>query len=368
MRAHLVDPSAFTLPYDHALATALAGAGADVELITSRFAYGEAPAPDGYEVREMFYRHARGAAGSRARLAAKLVEHVPDMLRYRAVAAQAADVVHFQWLPVQAIDRWLLPRRPTVLTAHDLLPREPRPGQARFQRSLYDAVDAVVVHSEYGRGQLVEELGIDPGKVRMIHHGAFKHLTLQSAELPLPDDLRAVDGPVVLFFGLLRPYKGIEVLLDAWRGIEGAELWIVGRPRMPIEPLRARAPASVRFVPRYVSDAELPAFFRRADVVVLPYSRTERFDQSGVLATALAFGKPTVVSDVGGFGEVAAAGAARLVPPDDRDALRDAIATLLSDPQEREGLAWGALTAASGPYSWQEAAAQTLALYRELVG
>ncbi len=113
-------------------------------------------------------------------------------------------------------------------------------------------------------------------------------------EQQLPGELGEVQSPVVLFFGLLRPYKGLDVLLDAWRGIEDAELWIVGRPRMPIEPLRARAPANVRFVPRYVSDAELPAFFRRAEVVVLPYSRTERFDTSGVLATALAFGKPTV--------------------------------------------------------------------------
>jgi len=366
MRVHIVDPSAFTLPYDHALAAALASAGADVELITSRFAYGEPAEPDGYAVRELFYRHARGAAGSRGRLAAKLVDHVPDMLRYRDVA-RSADVVHFQWLAVQAVDRWLLPRRPTVLTAHDLLPREPRTGQAYAQRRLYEAVDAVVVHSRYGRDQLVGRLGVDASKVRVIPHGAFKHLTTQPGELPLPDELRA-ESPVVLFFGLLRPYKGLDVLLDAWRGIDDAELWIVGRPRMSIEPLRARAPANVRFVPRYVSDAELPAFFRRADVVVLPYSRTERFDQSGVLATALAFGKPTVVSDVGGFGEVAAAGAARLVPPNDPGALHDALERLLADPQGREGLAWGALAAASGPYSWQEAAGQTLALYRELVG
>ena len=367
MRVHIVDPSAFTLPYDHALSTALAGAGAEVELITSPFAYGTAPEPDGYAQRELFYRHARGAPGSRARLAGKLVEHVPDMLRYRSVA-QAADVVHFQWLAIQAIDRYLLPRRPTVLTAHDLLPREPRPGQGYAQRRLYEAVDAVVVHSRYGRELLVGELGVDAAKVRVIPHGAFKHLTLQVNEAPLPAELGAVRGPVVLFFGLLRPYKGLEVLLDAWRGLDGAELWVVGRPRMPLEPLRARAPANVRFVPRYVSDAELPAFFRRADVVVLPYSRTERFDQSGVLATALAFGKPTVASDVGGFGEVAAAGAARLVPPDDPGALRGVLERLLGDPQEREGLAWGALAAASGPYSWQEAARQTLALYQELVG
>lgn len=370
MRAHIVDPSAFTPPYDHALSSALARAGVEVELITSRFPYGAVPSPDGYQVRELFYRRAPGGwAGtrSRARVAAKLAQHVPDMLRYRAVAREA-DVVHFQWLPVQALDRWLLPARPTVLTAHDLLPREPRPGQAGAQRRLYDAVDAVVVHSGYGRQLLVSSLGVDPAKVRVIHHGAFDHLTRSEHEVPLPDDLAEVRAPVVLFFGLLRPYKGLETLLEAWRGVGGAELWIVGRPRIGVEDLRARAGASVRFVPRFVSDAELPAFFRRADVVVLPYVRTERLDWSGVLATALAFGKPTVVSDVGGFGELAAVGAARLVAPDDPDALRAALVGLLDAPQERSRLASGALAAAGGAYSWDEAARETLSLYRDLVG
>jgi glycosyltransferase involved in cell wall biosynthesis len=369
MQAHIVDPSAFTPPYDHALSAALAEAGAEVELITSRFGYGAVPEPDGYAVREVFYRRAVGWAGpgSRARQAGKLLEHVPDMLRYRSLARRAADVVHFQWLAVQAVDRWLLPDRPTVLTAHDLLPREPRPGQTWAQRRLYEAVDAIVVHSEYGRGALVNGVNVDPAKVRVIHHGAFRHLTSQPEEAPLPDDLRAVEVPVILFFGLLRPYKGLETLLEAWRGIEGAELWVVGRPRMALEPLRASAPRSVRFVSRFVSDSELPAFFRRADIVVLPYARTERLDWSGVLATALAFGKPTVVSDIGGFGEVAAAGAAELVRPGDPDALRAAIARLLADTQAREGLAWGALAAAKGAYSWEAAASQTLALYRDLV-
>jgi glycosyltransferase involved in cell wall biosynthesis len=376
MRVHVVDPSAYTRPYDHALCAALARAGADVELITSRFAYGAAPQPEGYSVRELFYRRARASPGSRLRLATKMLQHGPDMLGYRRLARDA-DVVHFQWLAVQWLDRHLLPRRPTVLTAHDLLPREPRPGQVRAQRLLYGAVDAVVAHSDYGRGQLVERLGVDPAKVRVIHHGAFEHL-LHVPAAELPGELRAAAGPVVLFFGLLRPYKGIEVLLEAWRQLGVAapgggapdppELWIVGRSRMAIEPLRALAPPGVRFVARFVSDPELAACFRRADAVVLPYLETERFDFSGVLATALAFGKPAVVSDVGGFKEVAEAGAARLVPPGDPTALRDALGALIADPAERERLALGARAAAAGPYSWSEAARQTLALYRELVG
>jgi glycosyltransferase involved in cell wall biosynthesis len=366
MRVQIVDPSAFTPPYDHALSAALARAGADVELITSRFAYGAVAPPDGYVLREDFYRHARGAAGSRVRSLTKLAEHVPDMLRYRTVA-RGADVVHFQWLDVQWLDRLLLPRRPLVLTAHDLLPREPRPGQVGAQRRLYDAVDALVVHSEYGREQLVRELGLDPGKVHVIHHGAFEHLA-RLPSTPLVSELEQVTGPVVLFFGLLRPYKGLDVLLEAWRDVPagGAELWIVGRPRMDIAPLLASAPPGVRFVSRYVPDTELASYFRRADVVVLPYSRTDRFDQSGVLATALAFAKPVVLSDVGGFGEVAATGAGVLVQPGDVGSLSAALRRVLGDEGERSRLAEAARAAAAGPYSWDEAARRTLDVYRGL--
>jgi hypothetical protein len=132
VRVHLVDPAAYTPPYDRALAAALVRAGADVELWTSAFGYGDVPDAPGVRVREAFYRW----APSRGRRAARLAQHVPDMLRY-ARAARAADVVHFQWLPVQYLDGLLLPRvHPRVLTAHDVLPREPRRGQLAAQRRL----------------------------------------------------------------------------------------------------------------------------------------------------------------------------------------------------------------------------------------
>ena len=366
VRVDVVDPSAFTPPYDHALCAALARAGADVRLQTSRFGYGPVPAADGYERVERFYRRvpAVGGAGSRARFAAKLAQHVPDMLAYRRAAA-AADVVHFQWLTVQPVDVHLLPRRrPLVLTAHDVLPREPRRGQLAAQRRLYRQVDAVVVHSEHGRGRLVDALGLDAGKVSVIPHGAFEHLRDVPDEQGLPIELAAVDKPVVLFFGLLRPYKGLDVLLDAWRQAAlDAELWIVGMPRMDIAPLRAGAPPNVRWVPRFVPDREIAAYFRRADLVVLPY---REIDQSGVLFTALAFAAPLVLSAVGGFPEVAADGAAALVAPGDANALGDELRRLLADDSARAALAAGARRVAEGRYSWDAIAAAHLALYETL--
>ena len=372
MRVHVVDPSAYTPPYDDALCRALAAAGAQVQLQTSRFGYGELAPPQGYERVERFYRHSHGARAQapggprrRAELALKLAEHVPDMLRYRR-AARAADVVHFQWLTVQPLDVHLLPRgRPLVLTAHDVLPREPRPGQLAAQRRLYERMDAVVVHSEHGRDRLVRELGIDGDRVHVVAHGALAPQPVGEPRLPPELGSPPEDRLVVLFFGLLRPYKGLDVLLRAWAGVESAELWVVGMPRMDTAPLRAHAPPGVRFVERFVSENESAALFARAGLVVLPY---REIDQSGVAFTALGTGTPILASAVGGLPELADTGAARLVAPGDVEALRAALQAMLADRPGLEMMAAAARAAAAGPYSWEAIARQTLELYGALAG
>jgi glycosyltransferase involved in cell wall biosynthesis len=366
VRVQVVDPSAFAPPYDHALCAALAAAGADVELVTSRFAYGPVPEPAGYRLRTGFYRRQPGAPGSRLRAAAKAAQHVPDMMRLRR-AARAADLVHFQWLALEELDVLLRPRAvPVVVTAHRPVPYVLRPAQLRARRRLLAGADAVIVHTRHGRERLVGDFGLDPARVAHIRHGVFDYLARLPHEVPLPADLAAVQAPVVLCLGVWRPDHGIDLLLEAWRGIEGAELWVVGLPQMPVEPLVRSAPPGVRFVPRFVTDPELPAFFRRADVVVFPYRAA---DASGALFSALAFGRPLLVSDVGGFREVAADGAARAVPSGDPAALRAALAGLLADAAGRERLAAAARAAAAGPYSWSAIAAETLGLYgRVLAG
>jgi glycosyltransferase involved in cell wall biosynthesis len=366
MRVQIVDPSAFTPPYDHALSGALARAGADVELVTSRFLYGPVPREDGYRVTESFYRRtAERGLDAPARRSFKLAENVVDLVRFRG--AEHPEVVHWQWLTAPHLDAPLLPTgHKRVFTLH-----YPLPGSGAglaAQRMLLRRFDAVVSHTEHGARRLRDDVGLDRDRVHVIPHGAFDYLTRLPGEEPLPSELADADGPVILFFGLLRPYKGLDVLLEAFREVEGAELWIAGMPRMPLEPLRelaARAKGTVRFVPRFVPDPEIPALFRRADVVVLPYREIE---QSGVLYTALAFGKPIVASAVGGFPEVAERhGAARLVPPGDAGALARTLDELVADPSQRESLASAAEAAAAGPYSWDAIGLQTLDLYERLL-
>ena len=369
MKVQLVDPSAFTPPYDRALAAALGRAGAEVELLTTRFLYGPVPPAEGYRVEERFYRRsaARGLEAP-ARLAFKALEHVPDMLRLRRDAG--ADVVHYQWLTVPSLDvRLLGPLRPRVMTAHYILPPQPSRRQVRGARRVFGAMDAVVAHSEHSAGRLRDEVGLDPARVHVIPHGAFDYLTRLPEEKPLPAELEGAESPVILCFGLLRPYKGIENLLEAYgrTASSGAELWVIGNPRMDVGPLRRQAEEAggrIRFVTRFVDEAEIPAIFRRADLVVLPYLDAEH---SGVLYTGLAFGKPLVLSAVGGFPEVAESGAARLVPPGDTDALAAALDELIEDETARAELAAAATRAATGPFSWERSAQLHLDLYRKLI-
>jgi len=371
MKVQLVDPSAFTPPYDRALAAALARAGTGVELLTSRFLHGQVPPAEGYRVRELFYRRAAGRGlDAPARLPFKAAEHLPDMLRLRR--ALDADVVHYQWLTIPSLDvRLLPPRRPRLMTAHYILSPGASRRAIRSARRVFAAMDAVVAHSEHSAARLRDEVGLDPARVRVVPHGAFDYLTRLPEEKPLPPELEGAAGPVILSFGLLRRYKGIEHLLEAFGQVAAesadAELWVVGNPRMDVEPLRRQASGAggrVRFVTRFVDEAEIPAIFRRADLVALPYLDAEH---SGVLYTGLAFGKPLLLSAVGGFPEVAETGAARLVPPGDTAALTATLKELVGDEQARAELAAAATKAAAGPYSWEEAARLTLDLYRELI-
>lgn len=341
VRISVVDPAAFTPPYDRALCAALVADGLEVELLTRPFRHGETPpAHPGFVVREDVFGATRA--------------HPLHMLRLGARAR--GDVLHFQWLPLQELDQLLLPRgRPTVLTAHDVLPREARRFQRAAQRRLYERVDAVIAHTEHSRARLAG-LGVPGEKLHVIPHGAFTHL---GAVPPVaPPELEEPSGRVVLFFGLLRPYKGLDVLLEAWSGVEGAELWVVGAPRMPLPAL----PDGVRLVPRFVTEAEAAFCFSRADLVVLPYREIEG---SGVLFTALGAGKPIVASDVGGFSELGEAVA--LVPPGDPAALREELARLLGDRQARDALAGRAAAVAAGRFGWAAVARAHRELYEELL-
>jgi len=348
MRVVLADPPAFTPSYDHELAAALARAGADVELVTSRFRFGETPQPDGYRRLERFYPlSSRLFRRSRLRVPLKVAEHPFGLAR---LLATPADVLHLQWL-VPELDRILLrPCIPSVFTAHDLLPRRTSRKQELWRR-LLERFDRVVVHSERGRETLAE-LGVD---ARVIRHPVF------------PGRLdRRDDGRTVLSFGVIRPYKGLDDAIEAVKRLGGARLVVAGDPLEPVDRYRAAANGlEVDWRLGYLPQAEVDRALAEATVAVFPY-RPE-LDQSGALLRALGAGVPAVAYDVGGVAEpVRAYGAGTVVPPGDVVALADALQTLLADGDALERARAGARRARD-ELTWDASARAHLALYEELV-
>jgi glycosyltransferase involved in cell wall biosynthesis len=348
MRVVLADPPAFTPAYDHALATALARAGADVELVTARFRFGETPAPDGYRRSELFYPlSSRAFRRSPLRLPLKLAEHAPGTA---ALLRRRPDLLHVQWLAAPELDRLLFhPRVPSVFTAHDLLPRRTA-RKLSLWRTLLARFDRVVVHSEHGRETLAR-LGV---ATTVIPHPVFPS-----------DPQRTDDGRTLLCLGTIRPYKGLGDAIAATKRIDGARLLVAGDPLEAVNGYRAEAGDLAEWRLGYLSQEELVKALGDATVALFPY-RPE-LDQSGALLQALGAGVPAVAYDVGGIAEpVERFEAGRVVPAGDVEALAAAALELLESPSALAAARAGARRARES-LTWDAAAAAHLDLYRQLV-
>jgi glycosyltransferase involved in cell wall biosynthesis len=351
VRVLLADPPAFTPPYDHELAAALARAGAEVELVTSRFRFGEAPEPEGYERRESFYPLSSRVFGrSVLRLPVKVAEHPLGLASLRRIRA---DVLHVQWMPAPELDAHLFrPHLPSVFTAHDLLPRRTS-HRTDLWRRIFDRFDRIVVHSENG-AETLAELGVDRERLRVIPHPVFPS-----------DPERRDDGRTVLAFGIIRPYKGLGDAIEAVREAGDARLLVAGDALEPVEPYQAAANGlEVEWRLGYLPQPEIDRAFGEATVAVFPY-RPE-LDQSGALLQALGAGVPVVAYDVGGIAEpVRRFEAGRVVPAGDVSGLAAAVHELLSDDAALEQARVGARRARE-ELTWDAAAQAHLAVYKEI--
>jgi glycosyltransferase involved in cell wall biosynthesis len=361
MRIALLDPPSFTVPYDHALASALARRGHAVTLLTAPFTHGDVPEPEGYRREEIFLpvssRLVRRSPRSRGRLVLKGLEYLPSAARLlRRVHALDPDVAHVQWLAIPRYDlHWLRRlRAPVVLTAHDVLPRNER--NAAAWNEVLSVAARVIVQSERAVEQLAEA-GAPRGKLVRIQHPVFESGI--EAEPP--------SGKTILFFGLIREYKGLDVLLRALAGLPDARLVVAGDPLDPVEPLQ-RLAAGLGIAERvewrlgFLPDDAIAPLMHEATLVALPY---RKIDSSGVLATALGHGRPAVVTDVGGLPDaIREFGAGRVVPPGDPEALAAALRELLE--QRELANAYEGAQAARRALTWDAAAAAHEAVYREV--
>jgi glycosyltransferase involved in cell wall biosynthesis len=179
---------------------------------------------------------------------------------------------------------------------------------ASFGRLFMGMADAFLVHSEFDRAALEESFGVGERRVRVVRHGPYSHYAVEDSE-PLREAPQEACN--VLFFGTIRPYKGLEDLVRAFELLAEEDpdgswwLTVVGETwegwSEPTELIAAsRFGERITLVNRYVSDSEASRWFAGADVVALPYRRSSA---SGPLHMTMDAGLPVVLTDVGGLGE-----------------------------------------------------------------
>lgn len=400
MRVFVVetDGAGGMIHYAYQLCTALAANGAEVTLVTSRqYELAHLPHSFAVEARLRLWPNIEAAPGPvgrggrvsrrlahRARRGWRALRFAREWARLTSyLLAERPDVIQFAIIrfPFQEIFLRRLRRGGLYLAqvCHEYEFRESghpliRRLTARWARRVYPSFSAMFLHSKADRERFLSLYPVERERTHLIPHGnefLFPRLVDPGG------DRRARYGlpsgrPVALFFGGLRPSKGIPDLLEAFalacEEVE-ASLVIAGNPAYGVtaEDLEAEARRlgiadSVVVDARYLALEEIGPLLRTATVVVLPYRTATA---SGALQMAYAFGRPVVATAVGGLPEAVEEGVTGLlVPPADPPALARALVKLLSDPDE--ALRMGAMgrAAAEARYSWEPIAATILSVYR----
>ncbi len=295
----------------------------------------------------------------------------PSLLRaFRFLLKERPDVVVFEWWTATVLHTYLalavvarLLGARVVVEFHETLDSAeatmmfPRLYADVFIRPVLWIASGFAVHSGFDRDVIAKRYPVGSKPVAVVPHGPYNHGVTTSERRTRGSD----EAVRLLFFGTIRPYKGLEHLIDAFDGLADAEaerysLTVVGETweswNTPTELIaRARHRDRIVFVNRYVTDAEATTFFSEADAVVLPYLRSSA---SGPLHMAMSHGLPVIVTAVGGLTEAATLyRGTTFVPPGDTDSLREAIRQI--------GPSLGVRY--PDPYSWAESAERLASLF-----
>lgn len=308
-----------------------------------------------------------------------------NILRYlshlfAAVRRSPLRVVHVTGLfATPSVNAWLvealllrIAARRFILTVHNLLPHDAHHRLNRWRfAALYRLPDALVVHTPRMRDELVRDFGLSASRIKVMEHGVDRVLAPSAGE---PGWLRtqcglAPDRPLLLFFGHVARYKGLDVLLTAFERVSretGAFLVVAGACGDPglraelqgrLAPLVARGDA--RWFDGFVPEDRVIPYFHGSDLLVMPY---RHIDQSGVMMMALATGLPTVASDVGALAHYAPLTGGGVVPPGDPEALADALVSRL---RSLAGVDREAVVRNAERFLWRHTVAPVLSLYQE---
>lgn len=248
----------------------------------------------------------------------KVVSYLYSLLKILKYAAkERPDVIHIQWLKLERVDYCFyylikqICKTKIVFTAHNILPHNTGYKYGGIYKKFYNLVDAIIVHDENSKKDLTTLLGIDKSKVSVIRHGVLSYNVNEVQVEQEIDDLRSrynLDKTKLLLsvVGYQNKYKGTDELLRAWTKSKSANnndncaLLIAGRCREFSFLDYLSSSKNIFVEDEFISTERLIAILKLTDILLLPYIK---ISQSGVLLTAIEYGTPFLVTNVGGLSE-----------------------------------------------------------------
>jgi len=343
-----IDPACLTPYYDLAICDALATLGNAVRFVTSKYLYDpKLNYPEHVTIDLNYFRFLENPSLLHVPFIRKGLRTLLYPLGHahliRKLKIHRPDIVHIQWSRLPIFDRWLAATIkgmgiPLVHTIHDV---EPLFNQGVFSGHLEDVythVDAFVVHSEENRTRFLKRFpAVSADTVHFIpmitdespvvSSDETQQLARQALQIPQ-------SALVVLAFGSVKAYKGLDILAQAIPLVTArnspVEFWIVGRPDTEadakvLENLRQLKQVHVHA--EYVPSDQVWTYHLAADILIFPY---RHISQSAALLTALSYGRAVIVTDVGGLPEMVN-GNGWVVPPENPQAIADILEEALGD-------------------------------------
>jgi len=383
----MFDPGNFTPYYLENLSNALAGLGIEVELITSSPLFEDVNHHTSIRVSNHFFKLTASAGRAFLRRHAT-IRRVVKLLGYpfglwrtwRALKHQPPGILHVQWSLVPWLDVLLIRKLRSkgwrvVYTAHEVVSELDQPFRRWLSGRIYREADAVIVHTAGLARKLRKSSGDVPREVREIPEGISTFPLSPGLDRQCARQILGLEptGPLLLFFGLLKRYKGLEYLLRAWRLVveefPEARLLIAGETMLPMRPLERlirnlNIGDSIVLRPGYVPQSQVQYLFCAADAVVLPYAR---ISTSSVVPLAYRFARPVIASSAGALSELVRDGETGfLVPPCAEQPLAEAICRGFRDPGFLTSMGARAHDWFEKERNWDEIGRRTAALYGSL--
>lgn len=317
------------------------------------------------DVRHFFVDSGKGMIGTLGKLTAPKTWKAVQT----AIESFRPDLVHFtgaqEWNPAVGA---LLKKRgiPLLYTVHDVIHHEGVPFYFRVTEGIFRKLpDGFIVLTESAKAQLSAQ-GVAPERIRVIPHGVYDFFHDTPALAAEPDDPNPFKR--VLFFGRIEPYKGLPILLEAIEPLfEKYPDWgltIAGSGDVSGLRDRLNRP-QIELINRFLSDAEVAALMRRAEIIALPYLSAT---QSGVIPTAFPFAKAILATAVGGIPDMIRDDEnGLLAAANDAEGFRNGLERLMRDAALRRRLGEAGAAFAKERLGWDAIAARHLDFYEEIL-